>query len=477
MRSKGRSRVAPLRPPPRREADRRGPARPAKRPGGREGRSRRCAVATGKHEMFGTDPAQHLLLQKVLDSLPDAVFVKDAASRYVIGNGAHARLLGLESDAQVRGRTIFDFFPPEQAEQFYADDRRVLETGQPLLGGRSGSPRPAAKAGGSPRPRSRCTTTPVGSSGCWPSPATSPNASRRRWNCGRPTPHCGGARRSCSGRWGSCARRTGTSRRHSSRSRRSRKCSRSAGWRRAWRHEVKNPLSVPVDGAGVPGAVRRRRRAGGRPGPAEALAVRGMMRDALERAESVIHGLLDFSAPSRLDLQPRDLNAVVERSLSLVSHELIVRRVEVVRDLAPGLPPARLDAAPPVRSSSTSSPTPPRPWPAAAPSPSALAPPGTTPPGTTPPGTSRLPRRRPGGGGIGRRRTRRRRPGGGHGARHSRSDSLPSVRTLLHHQAGRRGFGAGAFGDQDPGRTPRREHLDRQPPRRRNLPTVTFITA
>ena len=37
------------------------------------------------------------LLRRVIDSLPDSVYVKDTEGRYLLGNLAHARQLGLAS--------------------------------------------------------------------------------------------------------------------------------------------------------------------------------------------------------------------------------------------------------------------------------------------------------------------------------------------------------------------------------------------
>ena len=43
------------------------------------------------------------------------------------------RLVGLDSETQARAKTVHDFFPPEIARLYEADDRKALESGQ--LGG------------------------------------------------------------------------------------------------------------------------------------------------------------------------------------------------------------------------------------------------------------------------------------------------------------------------------------------------------
>ncbi len=75
------------------------------------------------------------LLRTVIDSLPDYVFVKDREGRFVINNSAHLRLaLGLTAQEEAVGKTDFDIFPRELADQYYADEQGVVRTGQPLSG-------------------------------------------------------------------------------------------------------------------------------------------------------------------------------------------------------------------------------------------------------------------------------------------------------------------------------------------------------
>jgi two-component system, cell cycle sensor histidine kinase and response regulator CckA len=73
------------------------------------------------------------LLRAVVDNLPISMYTKDREGRYVIDNAAHMRRLGVSSEAEVRGRTVFDFFPEDIAAAFADDDRVVFETGQAIL--------------------------------------------------------------------------------------------------------------------------------------------------------------------------------------------------------------------------------------------------------------------------------------------------------------------------------------------------------
>jgi PAS domain S-box-containing protein len=73
------------------------------------------------------------LLRSLMDNLPDAIFVTDTDGRYVLDNRAHQCLLRATGEDGVIGKTVFDFLPAERAALRHDDDRRVLESGKPLL--------------------------------------------------------------------------------------------------------------------------------------------------------------------------------------------------------------------------------------------------------------------------------------------------------------------------------------------------------
>lgn len=77
--------------------------------------------------------AERDLLQTIIDSLPDPVYFKDTASRFIRLNQAAARSLGRETVDEVLGKTDLDFFPPEVAARFRAGEQHLFETGEPLL--------------------------------------------------------------------------------------------------------------------------------------------------------------------------------------------------------------------------------------------------------------------------------------------------------------------------------------------------------
>lgn len=72
------------------------------------------------------------LLRTLIDSTPDYIFIKDREGRFVMSNIAHAQAASTTPEL-LAGKTAFDSFPPKLAAQYDADDRAVMESGQPLL--------------------------------------------------------------------------------------------------------------------------------------------------------------------------------------------------------------------------------------------------------------------------------------------------------------------------------------------------------
>ncbi len=86
-------------------------------------------------------------------------------------------------------------------------------------------------------------------------------------------------------------------------------------------HEVKNPLAIIQFGVDFLANELK-----GNPVQYETVMD---MEDAVQRADSVIKGLLDFSRSEQLDLKEADIRKVIDDSLLLVRHELNSRHVTV----------------------------------------------------------------------------------------------------------------------------------------------------
>jgi AraC-like DNA-binding protein len=71
---------------------------------------------------------------RLFDFLPRVyLFIKDAESRFVKVNEPMLELKALKSQAEIVGKTDFDFHPPMLAAQYVEEDRRVMSSGQPLV--------------------------------------------------------------------------------------------------------------------------------------------------------------------------------------------------------------------------------------------------------------------------------------------------------------------------------------------------------
>jgi PAS domain S-box-containing protein len=75
---------------------------------------------------------ERLLLRALIDNIPDSIYAKDNAGRKTLANPADLKLLRCRTEAEAIGKTDFDYFPPELAQQFWADDQKVLQ-GQPVI--------------------------------------------------------------------------------------------------------------------------------------------------------------------------------------------------------------------------------------------------------------------------------------------------------------------------------------------------------
>lgn len=74
---------------------------------------------------------QNQLLRTVLDNIPDVIFMKDAQGRYEVVNRTYLEYTG-KSLEDVIGRTAYDLFPPEFAQEFHKSDMQRIRHGDPV---------------------------------------------------------------------------------------------------------------------------------------------------------------------------------------------------------------------------------------------------------------------------------------------------------------------------------------------------------
>jgi len=72
-------------------------------------------------------------LQALLDNVPDRIYFKDTQSQFVKLNQALAKRLGVTDPEAAVGKSDFSFQLPERAKEFYADEQRIMQTGEALI--------------------------------------------------------------------------------------------------------------------------------------------------------------------------------------------------------------------------------------------------------------------------------------------------------------------------------------------------------
>ena len=77
--------------------------------------------------------AERGLMATLIDNLPDNVFIKDIRGGIILDNLAHRRILGRQKMDEVAGKSDRDFFASALADQYMDDERRIVESGRPLI--------------------------------------------------------------------------------------------------------------------------------------------------------------------------------------------------------------------------------------------------------------------------------------------------------------------------------------------------------
>ncbi len=77
--------------------------------------------------------AERDMLQGLLDNTPDRIYFKNLQSQFTRANLALARFFGFTELEPLLGKTDFDLFSREHAQQAFDDEQRVIQTGQPLF--------------------------------------------------------------------------------------------------------------------------------------------------------------------------------------------------------------------------------------------------------------------------------------------------------------------------------------------------------
>ena len=94
---------------------------------------RNGAPSLSDYDEADNERSQRFLLRALMDGVTDRIYFKDLQGRFIRVNQAVADLFGLSDPTEAIGRTDFDFFTGEHAEQAFADEQQVIETGRPVV--------------------------------------------------------------------------------------------------------------------------------------------------------------------------------------------------------------------------------------------------------------------------------------------------------------------------------------------------------
>jgi PAS domain S-box-containing protein len=72
-------------------------------------------------------------IKTLINNIPDFIFIKDNLSRFLISNKSNVNLMGGKDEQEIIGKTDFDFYSREMAEQFFDQEQKIIKTGVPVL--------------------------------------------------------------------------------------------------------------------------------------------------------------------------------------------------------------------------------------------------------------------------------------------------------------------------------------------------------
>jgi two-component system, NtrC family, sensor kinase len=104
-------------------------------------------------------------------------------------------------------------------------------------------------------------------------------------------------------------------------------------------HEINNPLAGILTYAKL-----LKKRLSKEPQPnAENLSMLELMESESRRCGEIVKNLMTFARPTSVNMEPSELNAIIDRCVRLVQHQLALKSVELHLDLFKDLPPVRCD--------------------------------------------------------------------------------------------------------------------------------------
>lgn len=81
-----------------------------------------------------SQPLNQYLLAALMDTIPDRIYFKDRQGHFLSFSKAFLDFLNFTEPGQLRGKTDFDIFLPEHAQEAFDDEQEIIRTGRPIVG-------------------------------------------------------------------------------------------------------------------------------------------------------------------------------------------------------------------------------------------------------------------------------------------------------------------------------------------------------
>lgn len=75
-----------------------------------------------------------LMMDTMIQYSHDTFYFKDLSGGILLSSKAHAKLWGVDDPQKVIGKTDFDYFPKEFAQEAYNTEQEIIATGKPIIG-------------------------------------------------------------------------------------------------------------------------------------------------------------------------------------------------------------------------------------------------------------------------------------------------------------------------------------------------------
>ncbi|HAJ79909.1 MAG TPA: hypothetical protein DCO75_09065, partial [Fibrobacteres bacterium] len=97
------------------------------------GLAEQAAITVDNMRLFDQMNHERDLLHALMDNIPDSIYFKDIESKFIRTTKQMAKKMGFSDPDEMIGKTDFDIFTKEHAQQAYNDEQRILETASPEI--------------------------------------------------------------------------------------------------------------------------------------------------------------------------------------------------------------------------------------------------------------------------------------------------------------------------------------------------------